>query len=81
MVKDRQVRKLLADLAAGRTLTKAAARSDMDDKTARRYRELATLPSAVAVPRTWRTRKDPFEDVWAEVHEQLAATPELQPNA
>jgi hypothetical protein len=78
MVKDRQVRKLLADLAAGRTLTKAAARSDMDDKTARRYRELGTLPSEAAVPHTWRTRKDPFEDVWAEVHEQLAATPELQ---
>lgn len=81
MVTDRQVRRLLAELAAGRTLTQAAARSDMDEKTARRYRDLGTVPSDVAASHTWRTRTDPFADVWTEVHEQLTASPELQPKA
>jgi hypothetical protein len=62
MVTDRQVRRLLAELAAGRTLTQAAERSDMDEKTARRYRDLGAVPSDVAASHTWRTRTDPFED-------------------
>jgi hypothetical protein len=81
MVTDRQVRRLLAELATGRTLTQAAERSDMDEKTARRYRDLGAVPSDVAASHTWRTRTDPFEDVWTEVHEQLTASPELQPKA
>jgi hypothetical protein len=79
MVTDRQVRKLLGDLATGRMLFKAAARCGMDEKTARRYRDLGTLPSEVAMPHTWRTRKDPFAEVWTEVFGLLDATPELQP--
>jgi hypothetical protein len=79
MVTDRQVRKLRLDLAKGMVLSKAAARWGMDEKTARRYRDLGTLPSEMAVPHTWRTRKDPFEEVWTEVYEQLEADPELQP--
>ena len=78
MVTDRQVRKLRLDLARGMVLSKAAARWGMDEKTARRYRDLGTLPSEMAVPHTWRTRKDPFEEVWTEVYEQLEADPELR---
>ena len=43
----------------------------MDEKTARKYRRLGRLPSEVAPERTWRTREDPFAEVWPEVHEQL----------
>ena len=40
----------------------------MDRKTARKYRDQAKLPSELATwPRTWRTREDPFADVWEEV--------------
>jgi hypothetical protein len=44
----------------------------MDKKTARRYRRLRKLPSQCAVEHTWRTRADPFEEVWAEI--QSSAT-------
>ena len=36
MVTDRQVRKMLRWLAGSKTLTAAAARADMDEKTARK---------------------------------------------
>lgn len=47
----------------------------------RHYREQATLPSArkkASVPRTYRTRPDPFATVWPEVEEQLRAEPRLR---
>ena len=45
----------------------AAAKAGMDAKTARKYVRLGRLPSEVeSVPR-WRTRPDPFAEVWAEV--------------
>jgi hypothetical protein len=67
MVTDKQVRKLCRLLAAGKTLTAAAARTDMDDKTARKYRRQQQLPSELARPHDWATRVDPFREVWAEV--------------
>ena len=51
----------------------------MDRKTARKYRDQTKLPSELETwPRTWRTREDPFADVWEEVREQLEASPGLQ---
>jgi hypothetical protein len=66
---------------AGKSLKDAALRADMDEKTARRYRELGKLPTELeSWPRTWRTRKDPFADVWQEVCEKLELSPGLQSN-
>jgi hypothetical protein len=56
------------------SLTLSAAKAGMDRKTARRYRYSDQLPSqrrADAPPRDWRTRPDPFADVWGEVVELL----------
>ena len=50
----------------------------MDEKTARKYRDLGRLPSEVAPQRTWRTREDPFAEVWPEVHELLEEAPGLE---
>lgn len=36
----------------------------MDPKTARRYLQARKLPSELGQDRTWRTRNDPFEEVW-----------------
>ena len=33
------------------------------------------------VPRTWRTRADPFEDVWDEIRARLESSPELTAKA
>ena len=78
-VTDRQVRRLHALLQSRKPLSVAAMRVDMDRKTARKYRDEAKLPSELETwPRTWRTREDPFADVWEEVREQLELSPGLQ---
>jgi len=65
MVKDRQVRRLLSHSAADSTLSNAAMRPGMDEKTARKYRDMGLFPSEMGSgPRTWRTRPDPFAAVW-----------------
>jgi len=61
-----------------RTLSLAAAKAGMDEKTARRYRRLGKVPSEVKVEHTWRTRKDPFAEVWEEVRAKLEVNPGLQ---
>ena len=79
IVTDRQVKRLQALLKSGKPLLVAAMRVDMDRKTARKYRDQARLPSELDTwPRTWRTRQDPFADVWEEVREQLDLSPGLQ---
>src|SRR5271170_2099126 len=79
MVTDRQVRRLRMFLMAGKSVKAAALRADMDEKTARKYRDLGKLPAELDVwPRTWRTREDSFADVWEEVREKLELSPGLQ---
>jgi hypothetical protein len=78
MVTDRQVKRLWWVLSSGRTLAQAADKANMDEKTARKYRDLGRLPSEVAPERSWRTREDPFAEVWPEVHEQLQEAPGLE---
>src|SRR5579859_431670 len=78
MVTDKQVQKLFRLLADGEPLAQAAWRTHMDEKTARKYRKLGKRPSEAALPHTWRTRPDPFAEVWASVCELLEAQPGLQ---
>jgi len=58
-------------LGKGMSLATAAAKADMDEKTARKYRSLGKLPHEVRVDHFWRTREDPFDDFWAGVEEHL----------
>ena len=60
------------------TLANAADRAGVDEKTARKYRDSDSLPSQRRVPHTWRTREDPFQDVWPELLELLRLNPGLQ---
>ena len=78
MVTDRQVRRMLKLSQSEQTLGRAAAKAGMDEKTARKYRQLGRLPSELKKSRTWRTRDDAFADVWDEVREQLEVNPGLQ---
>jgi len=78
MIKDGQVRRLRRMLTAGEFLVVAAGRTGMDEKTARKYRDGERLPSEMAKPRTWRTREDPFEEVWPAVLARLEAEPKLR---
>ena len=63
MVTDKQVRRLMKLINTEDTIATAASKAGMDEKTARKYFRLEKLPSEIARPHTWRTRKDPFEDV------------------
>ena len=77
MITDRQVRNLMALLQKGKTLACAAAKADMDEKTARKYRFLDRTPSQCQAVHDWRTRADPFAQVWPEVRELLEQSPGL----
>ncbi len=78
MVTNQQVRRLFKLMQQEPTLATAADKAGMDEKTARKYRRLGKLPSDVREPHTWRTRQDPFADVWPEIQAKLKRNPGLQ---
>ncbi len=77
-VQDAQVRKLMEEMTKHGRIGVAAMRAGMDRKTARKYVASGKLPSELKQPRTWRTRKDPFEADWPWVEAQLEISPELE---
>lgn len=56
----------------------AAMRAGMDRKTARKYVTAGKLPSEMSSPRTWRTRSDPFAEVWDVIAAKLEQEPGLE---
>lgn len=78
MVTDQQVRRLLSLMQKKKTLAQAAAEAGMDEKTARKWRDSDKLPSQCRQPRTYRTRPDPFAEVWDEVRGFLEESPGLE---
>ena len=78
MVTDNQVSILMTALKSEKTKTVAAAKAGMDAKTARKYLRLGKLPSDLKVEHTWRTREDPFTDVWPEIKEKLETNAGLE---
>jgi hypothetical protein len=79
MVTDLQVRRLHTLDRRGVLKELAAAKAGIDPKTARKYRRLSLLPSEVKrMDRDWRTRPDPFAEIWPELHEQLTLNPGLE---
>ncbi len=63
MVHDWQVRLLRQKVDLGKTQETAAAVADMSVRSARKWQR-GPLPSETKQERSWRTRKDPFEEVW-----------------
>jgi len=78
MVSDQQVRRLMTFINKNKSLAIAAAKAGMDEKTARKYRKRGKLPSQLKKEHTWRTRKDPFEEIWSEVYQYLQINPGLE---
>src|SRR5512135_1515104 len=78
MVTDRLFRRLRKLIQSETTLANAADKAGIDEKTARKYRDSDALPSQMTTPHTWRTREDPFQDVWPELLEALRLNPGLQ---
>ena len=78
MITDHQVKILMTLRKSGRTKTVAAAKAGMTEKTARKYLHSGKLPSELRIEHTWRTREDPFADVWPEIKNKLEINPGLQ---
>jgi hypothetical protein len=78
MVSNRQVARLWRLVRTELTLELAAAKAGMDAKTARKYLRDRRLPSEMKKKHEWRTRLDPFAEVWEELRERLEVEPGLQ---
>ena len=72
MVTDAQVRLLRRKMSEGKTQEAASAAAGMSVRTARAWQE-GPLPSQTKRARDWRTRVDPFADIWDRDIEPLLA--------
>lgn len=59
----------------------AAAKAGMDTKTARKYLRVGCVPSELPKVRRWRTRADPFAEVWEEARQLLEVNSGLEGKA
>ena len=59
-------------------LSLSAAKSGMDEKTARKYLKLNKMPDEIKKEHNWNTRIDPFKTVWDEIKELLTTNPGLE---
>jgi hypothetical protein len=78
---DKQVKGLFKRMAEGTVLYVAAQQSGMCENTARKYDREGKVPSDLKKDRDWRTRPDPFEEVWSEVESLLTQHPHVQAKA
>jgi hypothetical protein len=78
MVTENQVRRLRKLSNTEKNQEIAASKAGMDPKTARKYLVLNHLPSEVKKERHWRTREDPFSEVWDQVRQQIEENPGLE---
>ena len=76
---DAQVRIAMNERGKGRTQQQAAAKANLQSReTVARYERAGMLPSQLKRPRTYRTRKNPFENNWPLVEEALEEAPSLE---
>lgn len=71
-----QVKIFMSQRQQGKTQASAAAKAGISERTGRRIEREGARPDKDA--RHWRTRNDPFSEVWAEVAQQLERSPDLQ---
>jgi hypothetical protein len=76
---DEQVRRLMKlSRENNLPLVTAAAKAGMGEKAARKYFRSGLLPSQMKEPRDWRTREDPFIEVWPEAEALIKEEPNLE---
>ena len=75
---DKDVRRLWMALGCGRSLVEAARSAGMSLPTARKYWRCGKMPSEMKPQRDWRTRNNPFEEVWPEIESLVRDEPRLK---
>jgi len=78
MVTDQQVRRLKMLIKTEKTKEIAALKAGMDRKTARKYLKSDKMPSEGKIEHTWRTREDPFNEIWEYICGYLETNPKLE---
>jgi hypothetical protein len=78
VVKDAQVKGLFKSMSEGKPLYASAQKADICENTARKYVQSQRFPSELNAPHRWRTRSDPFKDVWPRVEAILADEPRFE---
>lgn len=78
MKKDGEINLLLEERRKGASQKLAAARTGMSERTVRKYEQAGKLPSQMKMPRTHRTRANPFAVDWPWVEDQLRRDQALQ---
>ncbi len=78
MVTDTQIRRYFRLMQTEKTKSIAASKAGIDENTARKYERLGKLPSEVKPEHTWRTREDPFAEIWEDIKKLLVTNPGLE---
>lgn len=79
MVTNEQVKRMRACIMKkGDNQAVAAAKAGMSEKTGRKYIKAGLLPSQMKKDRYWRSRQDPFKEVWSKIEELLSGQPGLE---
>ena len=63
-ITDRQVRRFMDERKEGSSQAIASARAGFSESTARRVEKGRRILASQRLPRQYRTRVDPFQDVW-----------------
>ena len=75
--KNEQVRILMKERKHGSTVAVASAKAGMSRQTGSKYLSSDKLPSELKGERHWRTRENPFEEVWPQIEMMLRESPDL----
>ncbi len=78
MIKDAQVKGLFMSMSEGKPLYKSAQKAAMCENTARKYYRKQKFPIEIKPEHNWRTRPDPFSEVWNQVEKILSDNPRLE---
>lgn len=81
VVKRTQLTKLVYERNQGVNISMSAIKAGMSRTTARKYLRQDNVMEQRQVPHTWRTRKDPLEEVWPKAQVMLSEAPELEAKA
>ncbi len=78
MISVPQYRKLMETYQKTGNITVSARKAGIDRKTAAKYIRRGEGPDGKRAARHWRTREDPFKEVWKEVEGWLEGKPDLE---
>ena len=78
MINKQKYHRLMKEYQGTGNVTVSAMRADISRPTARKYLNESKSPEELQVKHTWRTRRDPLEEIWEEAVAMLEGAAELE---